>query len=131
MSFTASKVTYKPAGKFVGTDTFTYRIADTAGHSATATVTIQVFKDNHPPATKDDNYTVHVGQTFTGHVLANDTDPDGDALTVTKDDSAVITVAPDGSFTFTGLMLGKVTFHYTASDGLATHNSNVTIKIIA
>jgi hypothetical protein len=127
---TADHVTYKPDHGYVGTDTFSYKVVDGAGNSDTATVTMQITKDNHPPATKDDTYTVHVGQTITGHVLANDSDPDGDSITVTKDDSLLITVAADGSFTFTGLVPGKTTFHYTASDGLATHNGTVTIKVI-
>jgi hypothetical protein len=89
-----------------------------------------VQKDNHPPATKDDTYTVKVGQTINANVLTNDSDPDGDALTVTKDDSALINVAPDGTFSFTGVVVGKTTFHYTVSDGLATHNATVTIKVV-
>lgn len=130
VSFTAGKVTYQPTHGYVGTDSFSYRIADSAGRSDTATVSVQVLTDNHPPAPKDDTYTVRVGQTITANVLANDTDPDGDALTVTGDDSALISVSANGLFTFTGLVVGKTTFHYTVSDGLASHNATVTIKVV-
>jgi hypothetical protein len=130
VSFTGTKVTYQPTHGYVGSDSFSYRIVDGAGHADTATVSVQVQKDNHPPATKDDTYTVKVGQTINANVLTNDSDPDGDALTVTKDDSALINVAPDGTFSFTGVVVGKTTFHYTVSDGLATHNATVTIKVV-
>ncbi|MDP9026662.1 MAG: Ig-like domain-containing protein, partial [Actinomycetota bacterium] len=39
---------------------------------------------NHPPIARDDNYGVRPGRTTILPVLANDTDPDGDVLTISK-----------------------------------------------
>ncbi len=39
---------------------------------------------NHPPIARDDNYGVRAGRTTILPVLSNDTDPDGDVLTIAK-----------------------------------------------
>ena len=130
VSHSDDAVTYTPDAGFSGTDTFTYRVVDSAGNADTGTVVVQIQPVNHAPTAKADSYTVHVAQTITGHVLANDTDPDGDTLTVTSDDAALITVAANGSFTFTGLLPGTTTFHYVVSDGQATDTGTVTIKVV-
>src|SRR5205823_679556 len=74
-------VTYTPAAGFTGTETFTYTISDGRGGSDTATVTIFV---NAPPQAVNDSYTVQ--QNSSNNILpvrANDSDPNGDPLTIT------------------------------------------------
>jgi uncharacterized repeat protein (TIGR01451 family) len=78
---------YQPAHGFTGTDTFTYTIVDGNGITSTATVTVNVPPTpNNPPVAVPDiqdpipnNSTVPVGDTVTD----NDSDQDGDPLTVT------------------------------------------------
>ena len=45
-----TNLTYTPNPGFTGTDTFTYEVCDSAGQTATATVTVVVQPTNAPPA---------------------------------------------------------------------------------
>ncbi|HUK35819.1 MAG TPA: Ig-like domain-containing protein [Vicinamibacterales bacterium] len=131
------------------TDTFTYTIADNHGATATTTVTITVTGVNDPPVAVDDtagtNKTTPLNVAAPG-VLANDSDVDHDALTVTAFDptsakGATVTVASNGAWTYdpttsaTLLALPQAssttdTFHYTISDGHGgTAIATVTITV--
>jgi len=71
---------YTPAPGFVGDDRFTYDLADDHGTlSNRATVAIHV---NGAPVAVDDGAGVDEDGVLIVDVLANDSDPDGDALTV-------------------------------------------------
>jgi hypothetical protein len=118
---------YTPAASFHGQDSFTYRVSDGEFESNTATVRITVNAANHPPGAAADAYTTTVKTTLTvaaPGVLANDSDPDGDALSavlVAGPSHGTLTLNPDGSFSYipaTGFA-GADTFTYRASDGLA------------
>ncbi|NWF44027.1 DUF4347 domain-containing protein, partial [Hydrogenophaga sp. D2P1] len=76
--------TYAPNVDFYGTDSFTYTITDADGGTSTATATITVTPANDPPLAVDDAITVAEDTPFTSIVDldANDTDLDGDSLTV-------------------------------------------------
>ena len=69
------------------TVTVSYEVSDGAGGTDTATVTLTVNGGNEGPVAADDSFEIiEDGATFadiTGNVLTNDTDADGDALTVT------------------------------------------------
>jgi len=117
---------YKPEADFHGTDTFTYVVNDGFGDSAAATVTITVSSINDVPVANDDSYSVPVGGTLTvqasSGVAANDTDADGDSLTVsvaTGPSNGQLTLNADGSFTYTpnADFHGTDTFTYTVNDG--------------
>ena len=73
-------VTYTPRADFAGRDVFTYTIQDTAGNRSTSTVRVDVINTN--PVAVDDTATVPAGVTTSVPVLSNDTDANGDALTV-------------------------------------------------
>ncbi len=71
-------------------------------------------------------------------VLGNDTDADGDQLTVSTFDAAslesgVVSVAADGSFTYMPAIgfAGSDSFGYTVSDGTLTDTATVTITVSA
>lgn len=51
--------------------------------TVTTTVTQQPSSIDHPPQAVDDNFATRPGVPLIAHVLANDTDPDGDELAVT------------------------------------------------
>jgi len=74
--------TYRPAADFAGTDTFAVRVTDAANHQTNGTVTITVANVNDAPTIRDEVLTVSAANPVVD-VLANDTDPDGEALTLT------------------------------------------------
>ncbi|MEO8133999.1 MAG: Ig-like domain-containing protein [Betaproteobacteria bacterium] len=125
-----NRVSYTPASGFFGTDTFTYTIADGRGGTASATVTVTVASANanRPPVARDDVFVVF--QSTNLDVLANDSDPDGDNLTitaVTQPQSGLIEILAGGKllrFTMP-FAFNRTTFTYTISDGrggIATAN---------
>ncbi|HWA63237.1 MAG TPA: Ig-like domain-containing protein [Caulobacteraceae bacterium] len=63
------------------TDVFTYTVQNTDGFSATSTLTVTL--DRLPTPANDTAAAVDGAAATTGNVITNDTDPDGDALTVT------------------------------------------------
>ena len=124
-------VQYTPNTGYHGSDSFGYTISDGHGGTDTSTVTVTVIAVNHAPVARADDYTVQAGATMNGAVLANDSDPDDDPLHVTGDTSPTITVAADGTFSYTPLAPGTTTFSYTLSDGSATDTATVTITATA
>ena len=115
-------ITYTPSPNFNGTDTFTYTVEDGNGGSATATVTVVVEPANDGPVAVDDEGSIPSDTPVVIHVLSNDTDIDGDPLTVTDvtdPTNGLVTVNPDGTITYTPNpgFLGVDTFEYTISDG--------------
>jgi len=137
-------INYTPTAAACGsTDTFTYTINDGKGLTATARVNITVQAPppppNTPPIAVDDRYVVPcnaVNRVF--DVLANDRDPDGDALTivsVTQPTAPAITasVAIGGGgrhVVFNGgpACFPSATFTYTVSDGKGgTATATVTV----
>jgi hypothetical protein len=63
-------------------------------------------------------------------VLSNDTDVDGDTLTVVSDDSGAVNISPDGSLTYVLPLVGQViTVHYVVSDGTTTTTATAVITV--
>ena len=73
-------ITYTPASSYLGGDSFTYRVCDSAAtplcDSATVTITVTA-KPNEPPVAVNDAAATLQGQAVTIVVLGNDRDPDG------------------------------------------------------
>ena len=76
--------TYTPDPDYNGPDSVTYTISDGNGGTDTATVTFNVTPVNDAPDAVNDVDTMDEDAPITLDVLDNDTDVDGDALTVTK-----------------------------------------------
>lgn len=89
-----------------------YRIDDGNGGTDTATVTITINPVNDAPVVVGDNFTVAEDGQVVIAVLADDSDPDGDALSITQINGQPISVG--GSVT---LASGTVTLN---SDGTLT-----------
>jgi hypothetical protein len=130
------QIQYVSAPGYAGIDTFTYTIGDGRGGSASATVTITVTPaPNLPPVAVDDAATTTIGVAVAIPVLANDSDPDGDPLSIaTTTPPAFGTIAVSGgSIVYTPTVAGVTgvdTFTYTISDGRggsATATVRVTI----
>ena len=132
---------YTPAANFNGVDTFDYTIKDSvSGLTSTATVTLNVTPVNDQPVAEPDTYSTAEDTPLTVPApgnLVNDSDVDGDPLTVTYFDAAtshggVISANPDGSFSYTPApnFNGVDTFTYTISDGQGgTDTTTVTINV--
>jgi parallel beta-helix repeat protein len=115
-------VTYTPAAGYSGPDSFSYTISDGHGGTDTGLVSLTVSPGNRPPSASNDSLTTSVDVPGTVPVLANDTDPDGDALSVTGASTpanGTTVVNADGSITYTPAAgyVGTDSFTYTISDG--------------
>ncbi|MDG0991521.1 MAG: Ig-like domain-containing protein, partial [Luminiphilus sp.] len=130
-------VTYVPNADFSGEDQFPYTISDGNGGTDTAIVFINV---NDPPPTPtspdavDDDYVVAFEGSLSGNViLENDSDPEGDALTITSNTSPQfgnLTLNTDGSFIYipNDDFSGSDQFTYTISDGNGNQDT-ATVRI--
>ena len=83
---TNNELLYTPAPGFVGTETFNYTLSDSTDLTDEATVTVTVTSDaiNSAPEPEDDFFD-NIEISSSGNVLdvlANDSDPDGDPLTI-------------------------------------------------
>ena len=128
----AGKILYTPAASFLGTESFTYQVADTLGNlSNIATVSVNVSAANYqPPVANNDSLTVLEDGSGTVDVLTNDTDPGGYTLAVTGNTAPLHGSVSNvgGNFTYTPqkLFSGSDHFTYTISDG---HGPGVTATV--
>ncbi|SFR48576.1 cadherin-like domain-containing protein [Litoreibacter janthinus] len=128
-------VTFTPAPNFNGTATISYEISDSNGGTDTAIHTIEVTPVNDDPVANDDTASTDEDAPVTIDVLGNDTDVDGDDLTVTEATSpdGDVVINADGTITFTPdeNFNGDTTITYTISDGNGgedTATVNVTVN---
>jgi hypothetical protein len=132
VSIVGVNAVYTPNADFFGTDAFTYTASDgTTSDSASVTVTVEAVND--PPVAVDDAASTAQGVAVTVDVLANDTDVEGDTLTVAavsngEHGSAAIV---GGAVTYTPVetYFGVDTFTYTVSDGADTDIGTVTVTV--
>ena len=114
-------VLYSPNANFSGTDTINYTISDGKGGTDTATVAVTVSNQNDPPVANDDVASVDEDSaTNIINVTANDTDPDGDTLTVAAASTVTGIVVPSGTnvvYTPPADFVGVAIINYTVSDG--------------
>ncbi len=128
--------TFTPSGP-TGTGSFSYTISDGRGGTDTAPVTIKVKPSNKPPNAVANSDSTFNNQPLTLNVLNNDSDPDGDPLTLTGNTGfspgslGSVTCQPNGNCTFTPSgPTGTGSFSYTISDGRGgTDTAPVTIKV--
>jgi sugar lactone lactonase YvrE len=131
---------YEPAAGFLGTDAFTYRVADGAGGLAGVTAFIEVFSRQDPingiPIAQADEFTATSGDELNiaaPGVLANDYDPEGDsivAMVVQPPLHGSLALNNDGSFTYIPRpgFEGDDAFSYRLSDG-NTFSSPTTVAV--
>ncbi|HCH1218276.1 TPA: tandem-95 repeat protein [Vibrio parahaemolyticus] len=126
-------VTYTPDDNYVGKDTFTY-IVTSGGVSESTTVTVNVTPVNDAPVAKDDIATTQEDTAVTIDVLSNDTDVDGDKLSI---QSASVPEAQgkveivEGKLVFTPAenFNGDAEITYTVTDGELTDEAKVTVTV--
>ena len=148
------RIVYTPDAGFTGTDDFFYRATDSGGLSDKARVTVTVSADdggttpppppppvappsaNERPDALNDTATTEEGRAVSINVQANDSDPNGDALTLSitsgADNGSVriadgrIVYTPDAGFT------GTDDFFYRATDsGGLSDKARVTVTVSA
>ncbi len=127
-------LTYTPdAGVTNETDTFTYTITD-GQQQDTAVVTVGIGLVNNAPNATDDTANTREDVPLVINVRGNDTDPDGQSLTVTAvgdpadgtvviNDDQTVTYTPDANFN------GPDSFTYTISDGELTDTATVSLSV--
>jgi CshA-type fibril repeat protein len=129
--------TFTPQADFHGdVPVIAYTITDLAGATSTATLSLTVTPVNDAPVATNDTATTPEDTTVSGNVMGNDSDVDGDLMTVTGFTVAGSTYAPsetpqtipgagtlilraDGSYTFTpqaGFNGDVPVITYTVSD---------------
>ncbi|HHC6480628.1 TPA: tandem-95 repeat protein, partial [Vibrio parahaemolyticus] len=126
-------VTYTPDDNYVGKDTFTY-VVTSGGVSESTTVEVNVTPVNDAPVAKDDIATTQEDTAVTIDVLSNDTDVDGDKLSL---QSASVPEAQgkveivDGKLVFTPAenFNGDAEIIYTVTDGQLADEAKVTVTV--
>ncbi|HEX8125320.1 MAG TPA: Ig-like domain-containing protein, partial [Allosphingosinicella sp.] len=149
-SVVANKVVFNPGTDFDHLDTgetasvvVSYTITDEHGATSSSTVTITVNGANDAPVANDDVASTGEDGSASGNVLANDTDVDGEPLTVANPGVyagayGTLTINADGSYTYVpgaaaqGLDDGETAqdvFTYAASDGTASDSATLTVTL--
>ncbi len=136
-------VTFTPTAGYAGPASFQYTIADGHGGAATATVNLTVNAAvNHAPVAGTDSYPTVQDTTLTltaAQLLSNDTDSDGDPITITgivgagvngtatySSQTNTVTFIPTAGYT------GAASFQYAISDGRGgTANGTVNLTVNA
>ncbi|MFD2041563.1 Ig-like domain-containing protein, partial [Flavobacterium artemisiae] len=141
--------TYTHNGSETLSDSFTYKANDGTADSNTATVTITVTPVNDAPTAVNDTYSVNEDNTVTLTPLSNDSDVDGDAIslvsingtavtggvqsitvsngTVNISALGVITFTPDANFN----SATAVSIPYVITDGTLTATANILVTVNA
>ena len=132
VSFSGSDVVYTPASDFNGTATVNYTVSD-GTDSAAGELTITVTSVNDAPVATVDAFTIlEDALATTIDVLSNDTDVDGDTLSITAASATSGAVSFSGSdviYTPASDFNGTATVNYTVSDGTDTAAGELTITV--
>jgi hypothetical protein len=132
-------VTYTPNANFVGNDNFSYFVSDGKGGTAAGAVSITVNGPGGPnqaPTAVNDTATTASGSAVLIDVLLNDSDANGDALSITIDGppSHGTATVNNGKIVYTPTVgfVGADSITYIVSDGKGgTATATVTVSVTA
>ncbi|QSX41005.1 Ig-like domain-containing protein [Shewanella cyperi] len=120
VSIVDNQLHYVAEAGHLGEAHLSYGVSDGKGGSASGKVTVSVLP-NKAPVAAPDMASVHSGNSVVIDVLANDSDPDADALTVTAASAmhGIVVINADNSLTYTPTVGydGTDTVSYSISDG--------------
>ncbi len=130
--------TYTPATGYVGPDSFTYTVCNTAGLCDKATVSVLIENPvvPQPPIATPDIANTNLNTPVSGNVLTNDRDPQGLPLTASLTSQPIngtVTFSPDGSYTYTPPtgFTGTTSFCYAVSNTAGLSSSAcVTVNVL-
>ncbi|WP_304421311.1 Ig-like domain-containing protein, partial [Profundicola chukchiensis] len=116
------KYDYVPTPSFIGKVNIEYAIEDEDGSTDNADLLINVIPNikvgNNPPIANNDTNTVQQGGTVTSNILSNDSDPDGDSLTVFQatgrdisGNSVTLTGTPQDVYDENGVLAGQASIN--------------------
>ena len=114
--------TFAPDANFNGVETVSYAVRDASGAESTASLVLTVAAVNDAPIAVDDTGAGDEDTVLTGNVRDNDTDIDGDQLTVVAGTfttaNGIFVMAEDGAYAFTPNenFHGTETVSYTVQD---------------
>ncbi len=128
-----TQIVYTPTTGYVGADSLGYIVSDGA-LTDTATVAITVFGANNAPVGVDDSVVTDEEIALTFSPIANDTDSDGNPLSVTgvtngKHGTASISGATQVVYTPTTNFYGIDRLKYVVSDGSLTDTATITVTV--
>jgi hypothetical protein len=137
LSGVAPNLIYTPDTNYFGPDSFTFKTVYGAASSSEATVSLTINASGGPPIARADTATTTRNTTVSVPVLANDSDPDGDPLTITAvtqgANGGTVTITNGGtrvSFRPRSGFTGTDSFTYTVSDGDGgTATATVTVTV--
>jgi len=146
ISGTEPVLTYSPNLNYEGLDSFTFKANDGTDDSNLATISINITPINDPPVANDDNGSTDEDSVTNVAVLTNDSDPDGDSISISIFDGAstlgasisdngdgTLNYDPTTSSTLQSLNDGDAqddTFSYTIQDEHgATNSATVTVNV--
>jgi uncharacterized delta-60 repeat protein len=135
-SVVGNQIQYAPAADSNGLATVTYTVSDNNGGTNTATVTITITAVNDAPVANNDTATMaEDAAPILINVLANDSDEDGDSLTISAASADIGSVSVVGyqiQYTPAADSNGLATVTYTVSDNNGgTNTATVAITITA
>ena len=129
---------YTPSANYWGSVSFTYKFTSGGVESTLAAVELTVNPINDGPVAAYDSATTAYNTPIAVNALANDTDADGDALSVWAITGAPsngsVVINPDNTITYTPNtgFSGTDRFYYTATDGTFSSNvARVTVTVRA
>jgi hypothetical protein len=127
-----NQLEFTPEPHFNGNVSIVYQVSDGVT-SSFANVLITVNPVNDAPVARDDFVITGVGQSITVDLLLNDTEPDGETMTVTAisvPSGEQAQLNSDGTITFTpnGGFVGTVLIGYTVEDQ-SGNSSTATLEI--
>ncbi|MEM7790578.1 MAG: Ig-like domain-containing protein, partial [Verrucomicrobiota bacterium] len=129
--------TYTPNADFSGFDSFSFNLSDGVAFTGPVSVQLAIAAVNDAPVANDDSASVDEDNTVILDVVANDTDVETDALSVSSLDSfsnGTAALNPDGTVTFTPdpNYFGVAGFSYTVTDGESTSElASVVVTVVA
>ncbi|MFK7957888.1 MAG: Ig-like domain-containing protein [Lysobacterales bacterium] len=130
------QIVYTPDRAFVGSDNFSYTVEDSTGQQAEALVTVIVDAFNTAPVVQDDTAITRKNTAVIIDVLANDSDPDGDPLTIVSVPAmtpfGMVMITEDQQIKYTPMAgwWGGDEFTYTVEDGFGgTATATVTLSV--
>ncbi|KJS39242.1 MAG: hypothetical protein VR70_08575 [Rhodospirillaceae bacterium BRH_c57] len=129
-------VTYTPNQDWHGQDEFTATVTAADGTETVRTVQVTVDPVNDAPVAEADSASTEVGTAVVMDVLANDTDVDGDTLSVasvTQGNSGSVVKNDDGTVTYTPKagFSGTDTFTYVVTDGTGAETTATATVAVA